>query len=77
MYDDPRHIKRNVYKVCLTDEQAEAIDRLARAQGKQRSTFLRELIVELVHMLDGEGTNNEMKGQNDGPKKAQQGSKAA
>jgi hypothetical protein len=74
MYEDPRFIKKHVYKVCLNDEEKALIDARARAQGKQRSVLLRELIMTMVHGLNGDGQDSHMEGQNDGRKTARSSS---
>lgn len=48
MYDDPTHIRERVTKVYLSQEELAMVDALARYNRRQRSAFIRELLISSV-----------------------------
>ncbi len=48
MYDDPRHIRDNVIKIRVNDDQLDVIKALARLNQRQTATLAVELMFEAI-----------------------------
>jgi hypothetical protein len=48
MYADPKHIKKNTFKISLNDDDNHLVLLLAERAGMQPSAYIREMALEHV-----------------------------
>jgi len=51
MYSNPKHIKKNAYKVSLNDDQHQLIEMASDLAGLQPSAYIRELALERLREI--------------------------
>ena len=49
MYSEPSNIRKHAVKVRFNDDEIKVVDAMANLSRKQRATFLRELLIEIVN----------------------------
>ena len=61
MYANPRHLRDHEIKVRLDEDAYRLVEALASYKGTQRAVLARELLIEGLERLAGEGLSEEIK----------------